>query len=187
MFSTWTCLFSWSTAPECRITKRPKQPDKSVCQSAGSHYMLLSKDRRLTSSQPSMLGKIHTLISSGCITFCLPFFVFFNLSFDHLYIIYPPNMLQSKLLLLMSRYNDDMNRTQGVTDAVLFPRSCLVRWCVSAAGELQKDGKADWRWPQAVQWASHLLPGESQDRKALRSSAEWLGQEVEGCCGERLV
>lgn len=52
-------------------------------------------------------------------------------------------MLQSKLLLLMSRYNDDMNRTQGVTDAVLFPRSCLVRWCVSAAGELQKDGKAD--------------------------------------------
>lgn len=57
VFSTWTCLFSWSTAPECRITKRPKQPDKSVCQSAGSHYMLLSKDRRLTSSQPSMLGK----------------------------------------------------------------------------------------------------------------------------------
>lgn len=96
VFSTWTCLFSWSTAPECRITKRPKQPDKSVCQSAGSHYMLLSKDRRLTSSQPSMLGKIHTLISSGCITFCLPFFVFLisvsiiSISFIH-QICFSPN------------------------------------------------------------------------------------------------
>lgn len=61
----------------------------------------------------------------------------------------------------------------------------LTRCVCGSAGELQEDGEAGWRRPQALQRADHLLPGACQDREGLFAAAEWLGQEMEGCCGER--
>lgn len=62
---------------------------------------------------------------------------------------------------------------------------CPTSLVCCLAGELQENSEAGWRRPQALQWPDRLLPGACQDREGLFPAAEWLGQEMEGCCGER--
>lgn len=54
-----------------------------------------------------------------------------------------------------------------------------------SAGKLQEDGEAGWWRPQTLQRPDQLLPGTCQDREGLFPATEWLGQKMEGCCGER--